>query len=175
MQVIILDRDGVINHDSPDYIKSPAEWHPIDGSLEAIALLCKKGYAVYVATNQSGVGRGYYDMDTVEAIHQKMLRCIDEAGGRLAGIFLCPHHPEDHCNCRKPKPGMLLDIIHVANVKPDECIFVGDSLRDLEAARAAGCQPVLVETGNGQALAASETQGIARYADLLSFTHALTE
>lgn len=175
LKVIILDRDGVINHDSPDYIKSPEEWLPIEGSLKAIALLCQKSYPVYVATNQSGVGRDYYSMETLTSIHQLMTRSIEAAGGKLAGIFLCPHKPEDQCKCRKPQPGMLIDIFQVAAVTANECVFVGDSKRDLEAAWAAGCHAALVETGNGKNVSLEGAEKAERYSDLLTFAQALPD
>ncbi|MBI2295531.1 MAG: D-glycero-beta-D-manno-heptose 1,7-bisphosphate 7-phosphatase [Betaproteobacteria bacterium] len=149
MKLVILDRDGVINHDSPSYIKSPEEWKPIPGSLEAIARLTQSGHHVVVATNQSGVGRGIFEMATLNAIHDKMNRAVGQAGGRIDAVFYCPHAREADCNCRKPKPGLLEDIARRfnANLKGVPC--VGDSLRDLEAAAAVGAQPVLVLTGKG--------------------------
>ena len=150
--LIILDRDGVINFDSPDYIKSPEEWQPIPGSLEAIAKLNRLGFKVAVATNQSGVGRGYYSFSTLEEIHQKMHQALAACKGHLDLIAFCPHQPEDNCDCRKPKPGLIHNIAkHFNIILPDLRVFaIGDSLRDLEAAKAAGCQPILVLTGNGE-------------------------
>jgi len=149
MKLVILDRDGVINQDSPSYIRSPEEWKPIPGSLEAIAKLTQAGYHVVVATNQSGVGRGLFEMATLNAIHDKMHRAAGQAGGRIDAVFFCPHAQEANCNCRKPKPGLLEEISHRfgASLKGVPCI--GDSLRDLEAAAAAGAQPILVLTGKG--------------------------
>ena len=150
MKLVILDRDGVINHDSASYIKSPAEWKPIPGSLEAIALLNQAGYRVLVATNQSGIGRGLFDMATLNAIHDKMHRALGLAGGRIDGIFYCPHAQDAGCNCRKPKPGLLEEIGRRFGVSLEGVPFIGDSLRDIEAALAVGAQPVLVLTGKGK-------------------------
>ena len=150
MKLVILDRDGVINHDSPSYIKSPSEWKPIPGSLEAIALLNQAGFRVMVATNQSGVGRGLFDMATLNAIHDKMHRALGLAGGRVDGIFYCPHAQETGCGCRKPRPGLLEDIGRRLGVSLDGVPVIGDSLRDLQAGAAVGAQPVLVLTGKGR-------------------------
>ena len=150
MKLIILDRDGVINHDSDQYIKSPEEWKPIAGSLEAIAKLNQWGYRVVVATNQSGVGRGLFDMDTLNAIHDKMQKALAQAGGRIDAVFFCTHTNADQCDCRKPKPGMLAEISARYNTPLSGVPAVGDSLRDLVAAAAAGAQPVLVMTGKGR-------------------------
>lgn len=150
MKLVILDRDGVINHDSAAYIKSPEEWKPIPGSLEAIALLSQAGYRVLVATNQSGVGRGLFEMSTLNAIHDKMHRALGLAGGRIDGIFYCPHAQDAGCNCRKPKPGLLEEIAHRFGVSLEGVPFIGDSLRDLQAAAAVGAKPILVLTGKGK-------------------------
>jgi D-glycero-D-manno-heptose 1,7-bisphosphate phosphatase len=149
VKLIILDRDGVINYDSDQFIKSPQEWRPIEGSMEAIALLNQWGWRVVVATNQSGVGRGLFDMDTLAAIHDKMHRTVAQAGGRIDAIFFCPHAADSKCACRKPKPGMLLEIAERFNVDLNDVPVVGDSLRDLQSAVAAGALPVLVRTGKG--------------------------
>lgn len=146
---VLLDRDGVINHDSDDYIKSPDEWQPIAGSLEAIALLNQHGYQVVVITNQSGVGRGYYSDATLTEIHLKMTRMVAAAGGKISHIYYCPHLPDAECKCRKPKPGMLEQFSQDAHVALDDIYFIGDTLRDLQAAIAAGAKPLLVKTGNG--------------------------
>lgn len=150
MKLIILDRDGVINHDSDAYIKSPEEWRPLKGSLEAIARLTKAGYRVVVATNQSGVARGLFDLATLAAIHAKMHQAAAAAGGRIEAVFFCPHAADDGCGCRKPKPGMLEEILRRYDAEARKVTMVGDSLRDLEAAAAAGCRPVLVLTGKGR-------------------------
>ena len=150
MKLVILDRDGVINHDSDEYIKSPDEWKPIPGSLEAIARLTQAGYRVVVATNQSGIGRGLFDMATLNAIHDKMHRAVGQAGGRIDAVFFCPHAQDANCDCRKPKPGMLRrsPSASTSSLKGVPC--VGDSLRDLQAAAAVGAQPILVLTGKGK-------------------------
>ena len=148
--VIILDRDGVINEESPDFIKSPDEWHPIAGSLEAMGRLCQQGWRLAVATNQSGVARGLYDLDALDAIHAKMQVALAEHGGRIEVVAFCPHGPDDGCDCRKPAPGLLDQIAGEMGLESLAGIdFVGDSARDLEAARARDCRPVLVLTGNG--------------------------
>ena len=168
MRLIILDRDGVINQDSDDFIKSPQEWQPIPGSLEAIARLSRADYRVVVATNQSGVARGLFDLETLMAIHDKMHRLVAEAGGHIEAVFYCPHGPDDGCDCRKPRPGMFCDISRRLMVDLDGVPAVGDSLRDLQAARAAGATPLLVRTGKGRrTLARPETvTGIDVFDDL---------
>ncbi|MDP2241931.1 MAG: D-glycero-beta-D-manno-heptose 1,7-bisphosphate 7-phosphatase [Burkholderiales bacterium] len=150
MKLIILDRDGVINHDSASYIKSPDEWKPIPGSLEAIARLNQDGYHVVVATNQSGVGRGLFEMATLNAIHDKMHRAVGQAGGRIDAVFFCPHANDAGCNCRKPKPGLFKEIASRFNVNLQGVPSIGDSSRDLEASAAVGAQPILVLTGKGK-------------------------
>ena len=150
MKLIILDRDGVINHDSASYIKSPEEWKPIPGSLEAIALLNQAGYQVVIATNQSGVSRGLFEMATLNAIHDKMHRALGQIGGRVDAIFFCPHANDAGCNCRKPKPGLLEEIARRFKVSLKDVPSIGDSLRDLEASVAVGAQPILVLTGKGK-------------------------
>lgn len=150
MKLAIIDRDGVINYDSGQYIKTPAEWKPIPQSLEAIARLNHAGYRVVVATNQSGVGRGLFDMSTLNAIHDKMYRALATVGGRIDALFFCPHIDESNCDCRKPKPGMLLDIAKRFNVDLKNVPFIGDSLKDLQAAQAIGAKPILVLTGKGE-------------------------
>jgi D-glycero-D-manno-heptose 1,7-bisphosphate phosphatase len=149
MQLIILDRDGVINEDSDDYIKSPSEWKPIRGSLEAIARLHHAGWRVVVATNQSGIARKLFDLDTLARIHKTMHQRVVENGGLIDAVFFCPHGPDDNCNCRKPRPGMLLDIAERLRIDLDRVPAVGDSLRDIQAAQSAGAHPILVKTGNG--------------------------
>jgi D-glycero-D-manno-heptose 1,7-bisphosphate phosphatase len=150
MNLIILDRDGVINFDSPQHIKSADEWKPIPGSLEAIARLTQSGYRIVIATNQSGIGRGLFDMDDLNAIHEKMLKAISALGGHIDAIFYCPHPADSDCRCRKPKPGMFHDISARFNADLTDVPAVGDSMRDLEAAKAVGCQPILVLTGKGE-------------------------
>lgn len=150
MKLVILDRDGVINYDSPSYIKSPDEWKPIPGSLDAIARLNQDGYHVVVATNQSGVGRGLFEMATLNAINDKMHRAVGQAGGRIDAVFFCPHAHDAGCNCRKPKPGLFKEIASRFNVNLQGVPSIGDSLRDLEASVAVGAQPILVLTGKGK-------------------------
>lgn len=148
LRLILLDRDGVINHDSEQFIKHPDEWQPIPGALSAIAAL-QESYRVAVCTNQSGVGRELYDLATLDAIHNKMLDGIQAAGGTPLDIFFCPHLPDAGCACRKPKPGLLTEAMTAYGCAGQETVMVGDSERDLLAARGAGCEPVLVLTGHG--------------------------
>ena len=150
MKLVILDRDGTINQDSDQYIKSPAEWKPIPGSLEAIARLTQGGWRIVVATNQSGLSRGLFDMSTLNAIHAEMHRAVGQAGGRIDAIFFCPHAADSNCECRKPKPGLLHEIASRFGVELEGVPMVGDSLRDVAAAAAAGAKPWLVLTGNGR-------------------------
>ena len=147
---VLLDRDGVINHDSDDFIKSPEEWLPIEGSLEAIALLNEHGYKVVVITNQSGLARGLFDTAMLEKIHAKMQRMTAEKGGKIDAIYFCPHGPDDDCNCRKPKPGLLESFASDKNVNLSGMAVIGDSLRDIQSAQAVGASPILVKTGKGQ-------------------------
>ena len=176
MKLIILDRDGVINHDSDQYIKSPEEWKPIRGSLEAIARLGQWGYRVVVATNQSGVGRGFFDMDTLNAIHEKMNKAVSQVGGRIDAVFYCTHTEADNCDCRKPKPGMLEEIALRYNTTLAGVPVIGDSLRDLQAALAAGAQPMLVLTGKGVKTAGDPLlpPGTPQFADLSAAVAHLT-
>lgn len=149
MRLIILDRDGVINEDSDAYIKSPDEWIPIPGSLEAIARLNRAEYRVVVATNQSGVARGLFTLDTLNRIHDKMHRALAEMGASIDAIFYCPHGPEERCACRKPKPGLFHDIERRLGISLRGVPAIGDSLRDLQAAAAVDAWPILVRTGKG--------------------------
>ncbi len=150
MKLVILDRDGVINHDSDDYIKSPEEWVPIPGSLEAIARLHREGYKVVVVTNQSGVGRGLFDMNMLGRIHSKMLESVRAKGGEIDAIFFCPHRPEDNCGCRKPQPGLYQEVTERLKVNLSGVYSVGDSERDIIVARLVSARPVLVRTGKGK-------------------------
>lgn len=150
MKLIILDRDGTINYDSADYIKRPEEWRPIPGSLEAIARLTQSGWRVAVATNQSGIGRGLLDMETLNAIHAKMHKAVNQAGGRIEAVFYCPDTPESLSPNRKPNPGMLLAIGERFHVSLEHVPVVGDHLRDLQAAVAVNADPILVLTGKGE-------------------------
>ncbi|AZE64245.1 D-alpha,beta-D-heptose 1,7-bisphosphate phosphatase [Pseudomonas synxantha] len=150
LKLLILDRDGVINYDSDAYIKSVDEWIPLPGSIEAIAQLSKAGWTVAIATNQSGIARGYYDIPTLEAMHARLRTLVAEQGGEVGLVVYCPHGPDEGCNCRKPKPGMLKIIAEHYKVPLAGIWFVGDSLGDLEAAKAVDSQPVLVKTGKGE-------------------------
>lgn len=150
MKLVILDRDGVVNHDSDAFIKSPAEWVPIDGSLNAMARLKQAGFHIVVATNQSGIARGLFDMDTLNAIHQKMHNAALAAGAEIDAVFFCPHAADDHCDCRKPKAGMLQTIAKRYDVRLKGVPVVGDSLRDLQAGYVVGGTPYLVLTGKGE-------------------------
>ncbi|MBB4861812.1 D-glycero-D-manno-heptose 1,7-bisphosphate phosphatase [Pseudomonas nitritireducens] len=150
MKLLILDRDGVINQDSDAYIKSLDEWIPIPSAITAIARLSKAGWTVAVATNQSGIARGYYDLATLESMHQRLRELVAEQGGELGVVVYCPHGPDDGCDCRKPKPGMLRQIAQYYGTDLQGVWFVGDSRGDLDAALAVDCQPVLVKTGKGE-------------------------
>lgn len=149
MKLIILDRDGVINTDSEHYVKHPDEWHPLPGSLQAIARLHRAGWKIAVATNQSGLARGYFDITALNAMHKKCSELLAPLGGAIDAFFVCPHGPEDGCNCRKPAPGLFFDIARRFDVNLTEVPAVGDSGRDLQASAVAGCLPWLVQTGNG--------------------------
>jgi D-glycero-D-manno-heptose 1,7-bisphosphate phosphatase len=157
--LIILDRDGVINHNSADFIRTPDEWLPIEGSVAAIASLCGAGFTVAVATNQSGIGRKLIDLPALKAMHEKMRRLVRDAGGDIARIECCPHHPDDGCDCRKPAPGLYKRLARQFGVALDGVPVIGDSVRDLEAAIAVGARPMLVLTGNGQEAAATLRDG----------------
>ena len=150
MKLVILDRDGVINFDSDQYIKSPSEWRPIPGSIEAIARLSQSGYRIAVATNQSGIGRGLFDMATLNAINDKMMEMVFRQGGRIDALFFCPHTAAEECNCRKPRTGMLDEIAARFHTELKGVPCIGDSLKDLQVAEAVGAQPILVLTGKGQ-------------------------
>jgi len=150
MRLVILDRDGVINQEGDAYICSPLEWTPLPGSLEAIARLSQGGYQVVVATNQSGIARGLFTVEDLHAMHKKMDRLLAQLGGRVEGVFFCPHAPRDHCRCRKPRPGLLEQIAHRLGTSLAGVPAIGDAQRDLLAAEAAGARPVLVRTGKGQ-------------------------
>ena len=176
MKLIILDRDGVINQDSDDYIKSSDEFVPIPGSLAAIARLKQTGYTVVVATNQSGVARRLFDIGTLNAIHEKLQRELARYGASLDGIFFCPHGPAEGCECRKPKAGLLREIAKRFQVDLNGVPSIGDSLRDVQAAREVGALPILVKTGKGQRTLdkyATELHDIALYDDLAGAVDAL--
>lgn len=177
MKLIVLDRDGVINHDSDAFIKSPDEWLPIDGSLEAISHLNHGGYTVVIATNQSGLARDYFDIEALTAMHKKMDEMLEKVGGRVDAIFYCPHGPDDGCDCRKPKPGMLLEIGQRFNVPLNEVVFIGDSMSDITAACSANAKPMLVRTGKGtkaeKILQTESKISVPVYDDLLTAVAAL--
>jgi D-glycero-D-manno-heptose 1,7-bisphosphate phosphatase len=149
VKLVILDRDGVINQDSDEFIKNPAEWIALGGSLEAIARLNYFGFKVAVASNQSGIARGLMTLDDLNAIHQKMRQQLDRVGGLIEGVFFCPHGADDGCDCRKPAPGLLYQIKGRLGVELEGVAVVGDSLRDLQSAATVGAKPILVETGKG--------------------------
>jgi D-glycero-D-manno-heptose 1,7-bisphosphate phosphatase len=152
MKLVILDRDGTINADSDEFIKSPQEWQPLPGALEAIARMNHAGWHVAIASNQSGLGRGLFDVASLNAMHAKMHKLLSTLGGRVDAIFYCPHTPEDSCTCRKPLPGLFEQIGERFGVELKSVPVVGDSVRDLQAGSAAGCEPHLVLTGKGEAL-----------------------
>ena len=176
LKLIILDRDGVINHDSDQYIKSPEEWTPIDGSLEAIAQFNHTGLKVCVATNQSGIARGYFNKEVLNRIHDKMGRLLRGKEGWIDHLSYCPHGPGDNCICRKPKPGMLLKIIETMGVQKDETIFIGDTIGDMLAAEQAGISFALVKSGKGERTISSNPEALKRVAifrDLQHFSDSL--
>jgi len=178
MRLVILDRDGVINEDSDDFIKSEDEWIPIPGSLEAIAQLTHAGFNIAVATNQSGIGRGLFDVSVLHDMHNKMSDLLEEKGGYIDAVFFCPHLPSANCSCRKPKPGMLLDIAQRFDYDSLAGVyFIGDTYRDVESARAAGATPVLVKTGKGKRTIENHTeeelQDVLIFDDLMTATNNL--
>ncbi len=182
MKLVILDRDGTINEDRDDYVKSPEEWVPIPGSLEAIARLNHAGWHTVIASNQSGLARGLFDMATLNAIHARMNRELAAVGGRIDAIFFCPHMPDDGCLCRKPRPGLIALIGERYGVELAETYMVGDSLPDLRAGVAAGCAPHLVRTGKGAALDAAALRALVKevphatiHPDLASFAQELIQ
>lgn len=150
MKLIILDRDGVINEDSDAYIKTVDEWLPIPGSLQAMGKLCQAGYTLVIATNQSGIARGFYDLATLHAMHVKMSKLLEQYGGQVDALFFCPHSPDDKCECRKPRDGMLRDIAARYQTSLKDVPVIGDSLRDIQAARSVDAKPILVRTGKGE-------------------------
>ena len=170
----MVDRDGVINEDSDEYIKSVAEWRPIAGSLEAIAALTRGGCRVVVVTNQSGVGRGLFDETTLGTIHRHMLAAVHTAGGELAGVYYCPHTPDADCDCRKPRPGLFRKLERELGVSVRGAPYIGDKLSDLDAAEAVDARPILVRTGRGAAAEpAAVTRGVAVFDDLSAAAHSL--
>lgn len=182
MKLIILDRDGTINEDRDDFVKTADEWVPLPGALEAIARLNHAGWHVVVASNQSGLGRGLFDVATLNAMHSKMVKLLAAQGGKLDGVFYCPHVPDDNCTCRKPLPGLFEQIIERYGIDTalQQVHTVGDSLRDLQAGAIAGCVPHLVCTGKGAAyvqapLGAGFPQGTLVHADLACFAQHLLQ
>lgn len=173
MKLIILDRDGVINYDSQHYIKSPAEWLPIPGSLEALAKLMQAGFTIAIATNQSGIARGLYTHQILADIHTKMRALAEAAGGKIDSIFYCPHHPDEHCHCRKPQPGLLEQIAAHYAVSLAGIPFIGDRWTDVEAALAAGCSPILVETSLIKTQIPVSAQKIPVFTNLLQAVNSL--
>lgn len=150
MKIIILDRDGVINQDSDNYIKSLEEWKPIPGSIEAISRLYHADYRIVVITNQSGISRGYFNLETLNKMHNKLINLVRQNGAEIEAIFFCPHAPDQNCICRKPKPGLFLELSKRMSVDLTNIPAIGDSLRDLQAAKAVGAKPILVKTGKGK-------------------------
>ena len=180
VKLVILDRDGTINEDRDDYVKSPDEWVPIPGALEAIARLNHAGWHTVIATNQSGLGRGTFDMSTLNAMHVKMNQLLAKQGGRIDAVFFCPHAPDDGCSCRKPLPGLFEQIGERFGVALRDVPVVGDTLRDLQAGVAVGCEPHLVRTGKGARLDAAQLEALCAqvpgtqvHADLGAFAEAL--
>ena len=181
MKLVILDRDGTINEDRDDYVKSADEWVPLPGALEAIARLNHAGWHTVIATNQGGLGRGLFDMDTLNEMHLKMNRLLAKVGGRIDAVFFCPHTAADGCECRKPQPGLFIQIGERFGVDLNEVHVVGDRIGDLQAGVAVGCQPHLVRTGKGARLEAAQLAqiqadipGTRVYADLAAFAESLT-
>jgi D-glycero-D-manno-heptose 1,7-bisphosphate phosphatase len=175
-RLIVLGRDGILNVYREDHVKEPHEWLPIPGALEAVARLNQHGWHVVVATNQSGIGRGLFDMASLNAVHAQMMKLLAAQGGRIDAVFFCPHAPEEACDCRKPQPGMLHDIARRYGVDLRHVPLVGDTLRDLLAAQAAGCEPHLVLSGRAAALGDAELAQIVAqvptariHADLAAF------
>ena len=176
--LIILDRDGVINHDSENFIKSEDEWQPIPGSLAAIAALTQAGFTLAVASNQSGIARGLFDQRTLDAMHAKMLGLINEAGGHISRIVICPHGPDDGCDCRKPRPGMLQQLAQHFDTSLAGVPVIGDALRDLEAAAAVDARPILVRSGKGERTEAALPErftGVPVYDDLAEAARVLID
>ncbi len=160
-ELIILDRDGVINRDSKDFVKSAEEWLPLPGSIEAIAKLSRAGFVLAVASNQSGLARGLFDLTALDEMHAKLQHLVEAAGGAIDYIAVCPHGPDDGCDCRKPKPGLLERIGRHLNMALDKALVIGDSLRDLQAGSAVGATPILVRTGNGRSTEAALSGALA--------------
>ena len=174
--LVILDRDGVINRDSDAYIKSADEWQPLPGSIEAIAAMTAAGFTLAVASNQSGLARGFFDQGALDAMHHKMHELVDAAGGHINKIVVCPHGPDDDCDCRKPKPGLLLQLAQHFHAELDGVPVIGDALRDLQAAAAVNARPILVRTGKGSKTEPelpADFSGVEVYDDLAGAARAL--
>ncbi|MBT7410390.1 MAG: D-glycero-beta-D-manno-heptose 1,7-bisphosphate 7-phosphatase [Methylococcales bacterium] len=174
-KIVLLDRDGVINHDSDNYIKSPDEWIPIPGSLEAIAKLNQAGYKVIVLTNQSGISRNYFTVDTLSKMHEKFYQLLENVGGHIEALFFCPHLPEDQCDCRKPKPGLFDELVKRMNLSDlNNTPYVGDSYKDIEVARKVNATPILVKTGKGERTISQHSNDLAKvgiYNNLADFVN----
>jgi len=159
-RLVILGRDGILNVYRDDHVKAPEEWQPLPGALEAVARLNHAGWHTVLATNQSGIGRGMIDMASVNAVHLHMMQRLAAVGGRLDGVFFCPHTPEENCDCRKPKPGLMRQIGQRYGIDLRTVPMVCDTLRDLQAAQAAGCEPHLVRSGRAADLDDAQQAGI---------------
>jgi len=170
-RLVMVDRDGVINRDSDQYIKCVAEWQPLPGSLEALRDLTAAGFRIVVVTNQSGIGRGLFSEETLNAIHAAMHAAVATDGGRIDAVYYCPHLPDAGCRCRKPAPGLLLDAAQEAGVSIDQAVFIGDKQSDVDAAIAAGSRPILV----GERVAENALPGVERYADLAAAARVLIQ
>ena len=173
MKLVILDRDGVINRDSPEYVKSPDEWQPYPGSLEAISRLHRNHYRVIVATNQSGISRNLFSLSMLHRIHQKMIAMVNEKGGQIDAVFFCPHRPEDLCSCRKPQPGLLLEASSRLNVSLAGVPFVGDKASDLAAARAVNALPILIQRSRSVGQREARHEEALTYSNLTPFVEDL--
>jgi D-glycero-D-manno-heptose 1,7-bisphosphate phosphatase len=176
IKYVLLDRDGVINADSDNYIRSPEQWQALPNSLQAMSNLAAAGYRVVVISNQSGIGRGYYSIATLHAIQRKMYQQIRAAGGDLYAIYYCPHHPQQDCQCRKPKPGMLEQFSRDAHVSLRQLVLIGDKLSDLQAAQCVGASPILVRSGKGESVVAQATaMHVPIYENLYEASNALIQ
>ena len=174
-RLVILGRDGILNVYRDDHVKSPDEWEPIPNALEAVARLNHAGWHTVVATNQSGIGRGMIDMASINTVHQRMMQRLAEAGGRLDAVFFCPHTPEDDCDCRKPRPGLMKQIAQRYGIELRTVPMVADTLRDLQAAHAAGCEPHLVRTGRAAALTDKQVVEIVQQVPMTEVHDSLSE
>jgi len=169
MRLIVLDRDGTLNENPEDFLRSPEDWTPIPGALEAVARLNQGGWRVVVATNQSGLGRGLFDVATLNAMHARMHKELAAAGARVEAVFFCPHAPEEGCDCRKPAPGLFQQIARRMKVAPSSVVAAGDSVRDAMAASAAGCEAHLIASGPAAEVGADLPAGTRIHPDLGAF------